>query len=173
MDAMDDIKAGNQNQIICKGKGCEFPIPPEAMVCPGCGTPRPTDPYGCALRWVFLHDDLNAPAKSLYGLLASFASYRNGRLDMSVSGIAKVAGMSRSAVNRALKQLQKAGAIKRTSGHKEWGRWWVALGHLEYRVPEMALKNAKSVSKVALRIRDRNGRLKTNSYQGKGSNRSV
>ena len=162
---MDTTKKETKIQPYEPICSCGFAIPEQAVECPSCGNPRPLEPYGCALRWVFLHDDLNAPAKSLYGLLASFASYRNGRLDMSVSGIAKVAGMSRSAVNRALKQLQRAGAIKRTSGHKERGRWWVALGHLEYRVPEMALKNAKSVSKVAHRIRDRNGRLNSFKHQ--------
>ena len=146
---MDTIRPGNQKQIICTGKECGAVIPPEARECPSCGNPRPTDPYGCALRWVFQHPDLNAPAKSLYGLLASFASYKNGRLDMSVSGIAKEAGVSRRSAIRSLTQLQKAGAVRRISGHREWGRWWVALGHLDSKVPEMALKKAKSVPNLS------------------------
>ena len=95
--------------------------------------------------------DLSASAKCLYGLLTSFANYKNGDLDMSIAAMARHAAMSRSAVNRAVKQLQEAGAMRRISGHREWGRWWIALGHLESRVPEMALKNGFRVPEMAHR----------------------
>ena len=135
-----------QYEPICS---CGFAIPHEAMECPSCGNPRPFERFGCAKRWVFQHPDLSAPAKSLYGLLASFANYKNGCLDMSIAAMARHAAMSRSAVNRAVKQLQEAGAMRRISGHREWGRWWIALGHLDSKVPVMALNKAKSVSLVA------------------------
>ena len=148
---MENIKAENRKQVCTE---CKTPIPHEAAWCPSCGVSRPFQKYGSCLLWVLVHPDLSASAKMLYGILAAHASYKTGDLNLSVEGIVKHSGMSRSAVNRGLAKLQEVGAIVRTSGHREWARWFVRLGHLEnqgVRMPEMALKNGFRVPELAHR----------------------
>ena len=111
--------------------GCGFDVPTEAALCPACGFERQPYPAGKFQRYDWaLNQPIADPAAKLVLIALISHDKPNGRgVFPSHERLARMTGLGRSSVIRALKRLRKAGWVTQRKTRRRDGRqgrnWYV------------------------------------------------
>ena len=104
-------------------RGCGYDLPPDARICPACGFERTPYPAGTfqRFRWVF-EQEIDATAKLVLLALVSHDMPGGMGVFPSHERLARMTGISRRSVIRALARLRQAGWVERYKGRRRDGR---------------------------------------------------